>query len=87
MGKKGNRSGGKNLIGKSFLDSDMQLLEKATVKDSWHQTWYEGYLLPSDYQPQAPEVDWNVFLKTCRKIYFYFSSRVSALSNSYLQIR
>lgn len=58
----------------------MQLLDKATIKDSWHQTWYEGYLMPSDYQPQAPEIDWNAFLKTCRKVYFYFSSRVSALS-------
>lgn len=70
----------KKLDRKIISDSDMQLLDKATIKDSWHQTWYEGYLMPSDYQPQAPEIDWNAFLKTCRKVYFYFSSRVSALS-------
>ncbi len=60
----------------------MELLDKATVRDSWHQTWYEGYLLPTDYR-LGPQCHWTAFLKTCRKIYFYFSSRVSSLQRSH----
>ena len=51
------------------------------MKSNWHQTWYEGFLPPSDYAVTqgAMDGDINDLLKRCRKVYFYFSSRVSKI--------
>lgn len=53
----------------------MEKLNTNTSRDGWHQTWYDGYLLPSDYDPDLQE-EWTGILRHSRKIYFYFSSRV-----------
>ncbi|XP_028409718.1 LOW QUALITY PROTEIN: apoptosis-resistant E3 ubiquitin protein ligase 1-like [Dendronephthya gigantea] len=83
---------GKSIINGAFdivslNQTDMEALEKATMKDYWHQTWYEGYLLTSDYQEVSSGKDWTSFLKSnCRKIYFYFSSRQLSIKEFYLKI-
>ena len=59
---------------------DLEVVNKAMLKTSWYQTWYEGYLTPDEYQvPPEESSDVSSFLKQYRKVYFYFSSRVSEI--------